>query len=70
VTISGIGFPNSVPILKILIGRVNVDFGSVKTDTNGNFTVHFHLPDSLPSGTQQLVVSTRSFSKIEDIKVR
>ena len=70
VTISGTGFPNSVPILKILIGRVNVNFGSVKTDNFGNFTVHFQLPDSLPSGTQRLVVSTRSFSKIEDIKVR
>jgi hypothetical protein len=70
VTISGTGFPNSVPIMKILIGRVNVDFGSVKTDYFGNFTVHFQLPANLLSGTQQLIVSTRTFAKIKDIKVR
>jgi len=69
ITISGTGFPNSVPIMRIAIGRVNIEFSSVMTDSAGRFTAKVRLPINLSSGHQKLIVSTRAFSKTLEIKV-
>jgi hypothetical protein len=63
ITISGAGFPNSVPIKTILVGRTRLEFGATKTDSFGNFTVRLKLPANQPVDNQKLIVSTRSFSQ-------
>ena len=63
ITISGTGFPNSVPIITILAGSTRLEFGAIKTDAFGNFTVRLKLPTNQPVDNQNLIVSTRTFSK-------
>ena len=63
IMISGTGFPNSVPIMTILVGQTRLKFGATKTDSFGNFTVRLKLPTNQPVDNQKLIVSTRSFSQ-------